>query len=358
MADPRSLSRDNVLDVATRALRDDQPSLKTPYEAIALIGHACMAAVDFRLVGLGEDHNIESTETPTLPAEWNANSTFTFRYAHEQSPTQYLLRVSRLGKNAVVNAVRLADDRTGSFDVSVKDFISESALPLSSTDNITAALHKVFISSDHLSQLIAFFKTNVIQELAPGLGKESSEGSTREFQEALRQQPEDRPRRDPLRDDSIMPEPARPYPFDDPLASAPRQPQPTGDFPPPGFEDEFEINRPARGIPPGFGGGRGAYGIGDRDLYPAGLGPHDPLRGPAGPGFGSGGGMHPTFDDPLFGGRGGNGGYDPLAPPGARYDPPGPGAPPHGRSRGPFGGPGGGFGGGGFGGGGFGGDFI
>jgi hypothetical protein len=36
--------------------------------------------------------------------------------------------------------------------------------------------------------------------------------------------------------------------------------------------------------------------------------------------------MHPTFDDPLFGGRGGQrGGYDPQAPPGARYDPVGPG---------------------------------
>ncbi|KAJ5792614.1 uncharacterized protein N7503_008592 [Penicillium pulvis] len=352
MSDSNPFSTENVLDLAIKALRDEQPSLRTPYEAIALIGHACMAAVGFRLVGLGEDHTIESTETPTLPAEWNANSTLTFRYAHEQSSMQYLLRVSRLGNNAVVNALGLGDDRTGSFDLSVKEFISESALPLPSTDNITNALHAVFISSDRLSELIALFKTNVIQKLAPGLDKEASQGSLREFQEALRQQPEDRPRHDPLRDNSIMPEPARPYPFDDPLAAAPRQPNPTGDFSPPGFEDEFEINRPPRGVAPGFGGGRGVYGIGDRDLYPAGLGPHDPLRGPMGPGFGSGGGMHPTFDDPLFGGRGGSGGYDPRAPPGARYDPPGPGAPPFGSNRGPFGGPGGGFGGG------FGGDII
>lgn len=67
------------------------------------------------------------------------------------------------------------------------------------------------------------------------------------------------------------------------------------------------MNRPTRG---GFGGERRPLNIGERDLYPPGLGPHDPLRGG---GFGpGGGGMHPTFDDPMFGGRGGGGagGYD------------------------------------------------
>lgn len=58
MASPNALNPDHVLELAIKALRDEQPSLKTQYEAVALIGHACMAAVDFRLVGLGEDHNI------------------------------------------------------------------------------------------------------------------------------------------------------------------------------------------------------------------------------------------------------------------------------------------------------------
>ena len=82
-----------------------------------------------------------------------------------------------------------------------------------------------------------------------------------------------------------------------------------GDFPPPGFEDEYEVHRPRGGI----GGERRPLNIGERDLYPPGLGPHDPLRGGGG-GFGpGGGGMHPAFDDPMFGGRagvGGGGGYD------------------------------------------------
>lgn len=34
---------------------------------------------------------------------------------------QYLLKVSRLGSNAVVMALALGDDKTSSFDIPVKD---------------------------------------------------------------------------------------------------------------------------------------------------------------------------------------------------------------------------------------------
>lgn len=56
-----ALRPDHILELATEAIQpggDGQPSLKSSYEAVALIGHACMTAVDFRLVGLGEDHTI------------------------------------------------------------------------------------------------------------------------------------------------------------------------------------------------------------------------------------------------------------------------------------------------------------
>ncbi|BDD62290.1 hypothetical protein MPDQ_006714 [Monascus purpureus] len=353
-----ALSADSVLALAAQALRKDggdaSPNLKTSYEAIALIGHACMVAVGFRLLGLGEDHVIsETSETPSLlPAEWNANSTVSFRYAHPQSSMQYLLKVSRLGNNAVVFALALGDDKTTSIDIPVKDYISESALPLSTTADLKDALKDVFISTPRLSDLIGLFRTNVIQRLAPGIHKEGYEdGSRAQRQEEQRQPEQGQPRRDPSRDDPLF-QPARPRPLDDPLAAAPR-PIP-GDFAPPGFENEFEINEPPRGFPPsGFGGGN-PLGIGDRDLYPQGLGPNDPFRGVIGPNRGGGsGGMHPTFDDPLFGGnQGGGDGNNPQVPPGSRYDPVGPGqGPPFGRR-----GPGGSGGFGGFGG--FGGDII
>lgn len=165
-----------------------------------------------------------------------------------------------------------------------------------------------------MTDAASLLKINILQKVAPGLQKEGYEESAhaashaREEGEARRPEPgregEGAPTHDPLRDDPLPPL-AQPRPYGDPLAAEPRRPYPVGDFPPPGFEDEYEVNRPRGGI----GGERRPLNIGERDLYPPGLGPHDPLRGG---GFGpGGGGMHPTFDDPIFGGRGGmGGGYD------------------------------------------------
>lgn len=177
------------------------------------------------------------------------------------------------------------------------------------------------------------------------------------------------------------PDPAvpRPQPHHDPLAAPPRS-GPYPDFAPPGLEDEHQLQRSSRdsrgdiampdfgGLPRPLSGPRGSnpYGIGGDDLNPPGLGPRDPLRPSFVPGGYGGefggpegfGGMHPTFDDPLFrgqGGRDGRGGPGAGHPDGARWDPLGPdGNPrdnrgpgfPGGRPGGGRGGFGGGFGGG------------
>jgi hypothetical protein len=203
----------------------------------------------------------------------------------------------------------------------------------------------------------------VIQKLAPGITKEGyeEEQSSTAVSSSQRRDPDEtgepplrdsgRPAYDPLRDPLRHDPPARPYPFNDP--NAPRRPDrgfPPG-LEPPGFEDEYDILRQ-----PGSGRGpsRNPLSIGHDDLYPQGLGPHDPIYGSGiGPVRGGGsGGMHPSFDDPMFGGGGGGGGglrNDPQVPGGARYDPIHPGDPrggpgtfPGAGHRGPFGGSGGG----------------
>ncbi|KAL9120426.1 MAG: hypothetical protein Q9187_003019 [Circinaria calcarea] len=337
------------------------PQLRNPYDAVALLMHACMIAVGFRLVGLGEDHKIEARseaeDVQPLPEEWNATKTsdYAFRYAHIQSSLQYLVKVSRLGTKAVVNGMGLGDDKVHSFDVKIRDFLSESSFPFTlspdtSTENSSSPLTNLFISEGRITDLASLLKLQIIQKLAPSLRKEGYEDSPHTPTQETRQPAPGREREEPthnnLPDERLAPY-AQPRPFDDPLAAQPRRPYPAGDFPPPGFEDEYEINRP-----PGqgnIGNGRRPLNIGERDLYPPGLGPHDPLRGG---GYGprgeiGGGGMHPTFDDPLFGGDRGLGGYDGRAPPGARYDPIGPGDGPPNLRGGPRfpGGPTGGFGG-------------
>ncbi|KAI9713494.1 MAG: hypothetical protein M1820_000876 [Bogoriella megaspora] len=366
--------------MATSLPRDQDPQLKNPYEAVALAVHAGMLSVGFRLVGLGEDHKIEAhsdAEKPQpLPAQWNASSTYSFRYAHSQSSMEYLVKVNRLGSKTVIMGMGLGDDKPYTFDVIAKDFISESSFPSTplppsaSLEEATEPLRNIFISPGRLTDLGSLLRIALIQKLIPSLHKEgyeedstsnqtTSQSSTTTNQRNDDQPPGRLPRpptHDPLHDDPLLPHPAQPHPLhDDPLRLPPRRPIPAGDFPPPDFEDEHQILRgPRRGGGPGGMFPPGGN-IGEQDLYPPGLGPHDPIRGGVGPGLGGigGGGMHPTFDDPLFAGRRGGGsgafgGGGGAAPPGARYDPVGPGDAPMDRGRiprGPGGG-GGGFGGG------------
>ncbi|KAI1624526.1 PI31 proteasome regulator N-terminal-domain-containing protein [Exophiala viscosa] len=349
-----ALSAESILDYMVKSLptqptdSEQSPLVKDPYAAIALFSHACMLAVGFRLIGLGEDHKLEaqsdSENVRSLPAEWTASSSYAFRYAHSQSSMEFLVKVNRLGGKALIFGVGLPDEKTASFEVKAQEYISEGSIKETTTaSDQTSALRNVFISNGRITDLASLFKVNIIQKLAPGIAKAGYEETTSTTQQRSRQEEPRAPARDPLRDD--QPQPARPYPFDDPLAAVPRRPQPAGDFLPPEFEDEYELNRPARGMAPL----RQPFGnIGDRDLYPPGLGPNDPLRMGPGGGFRGGGGMHPTFDDPLFGGQGGQQPYDPRAPPGARYDPIGPGDGPPNLGGGPRfpGGGSGGFGGG------------
>lgn len=310
---------------------------------------------------------------------------------------QFITKIDRLGAKIEIRGLAVGADNINRLELTTRDYISASALPLritldqdtgaESRDDLASKLQAVFISPTRITDLASLLKINVIQRLIPSLQKAGYEETKTQAAEASQTNRTSQPSRnaqgylqeDPDADDNtlgrarappLLPEGARPSPFDDPLAASPRRnPRPLGDFAPPDFDDELDIHR-RRLYPSGVGGG-GFGGIGYDDLNPPGLGPQDPLRQSfvPGPGYGGGirggmpggGGMHPTFDDPLFQGpRGGRGrgqgqGYDPQAPPGARWDPVGPGGGPQPRFGGRRPGDddfGGGFGPGGFGGGG------
>lgn len=227
----------------------------------------------------------------------------------------------------------LGDDKTASFDIVTRDFLSESFFPYTSATTAAAQpLENAFISASRISDLAILLKINIVQKLIPGLSKPGyTEDSPAPY--AARTGPPPNPYTNPLR---VGPPP---NPYADPLRYPPphRPMVPSGADRPPGFDDDYEILTPPHG---GGYGGRHPLSIGADDLGPPGLGPRAPFFD----------GMHPTGDHPMFGGSGGGGGGGGV--PGARYDPVGPGDVPMGGLRGPRG-PYGGFGGrGGFGGGG------
>lgn len=260
----------------------------------------------------------------------------------------FVLKTDRLGAKTEIRGLAVGADTINRLELAARDYISQAALPLrialhpdtgaEDRTDLAARLQTVFISPARIADLVALLKINIIQRLIPSLQKDGyqetpDDRAVRDDADRIgREGPSRQPQQPPQ---PLDPQPARPYPFEDPLAAPPRRPLPPGDFPPPDFEDEFEINRPPRGLRMP-GGGASPFGIGHDDLHPPGLGPHDPFRGSFVPGGGlprpggMGGGMHPTFDDPLFqgprGGGGSGGGFDPQAPPGARWDPVGPGA--------------------------------
>ncbi|EQB46893.1 PI31 proteasome regulator [Colletotrichum gloeosporioides Cg-14] len=374
------LTPQSVLQLMADALpthpqNDTTSDLSSSYELPSLLAHACMAALKFRLLGFDEEKRIEEeiqSLAPRLPPSWNAGfGAIRFVYAHKQSSMTSIIRISRVGGKVEISGMAQGHDVIHRFEVTTKDVVNSSKLPLRITLNedgsedrsdLVQKFRDAFVSEAAIADFIEQFKTKIVQKLIPKMQVEGYEESPDDRDAAENVQREGRAQsgREPGRPfPGERPQPGHPFPIHDPLAEPPRRPIPAGDFPPPGFEDEHEINTPLRplGVP-----GRSPYNIGHDDLNPPGLGPHDPLRpsfiGGGLPRPGGGGGMHPTFDDPLFGGQGGQvAGFDPQAPPGARWDPIGPGGLPRhgGRGRGPFGG-GGGFGGR-FGGG-FGGDII
>ena len=425
---PAAILRGMAEALPTHPKGDTTSDLSSSYEAVALLAHAVMVSLEFRLVGFDED-DASTNEArcrelaPRLPPSWNASfGTCSFAYAHPQSAMRFVVRVDRLGPRAEIRGLAVGHDRIARTELVIRDFVSANALPLRITlvggsgsggrrqgvgdprgddhdhdhdntrdPNATSSdepeedrsdlpdkLRDVMINDARVADLTSLIKVQIVQRLLPSMQKEGYEEESpddraaREYAEDVARRGEGGRQPRPQPQPNIEPRPARPYPFDDPLDPQPRNPQPPGaDFPPPGFEDPYDINRPpGRGGPLGVGGpGRTPFGnIGADDLNPPALGPHDPLHPGGAGGLGVGGlprpgggrGMHPTFDDPLFGGPGGVGGGDFGAdddlriPPGARYDPIGPGGLPRlsGRGRGGGGGAGG-FGGfGGFGGGG------
>jgi hypothetical protein len=55
-----ALASSRVVHVAAQALaaQEGEVAIKSPAEAVALIGHACMISVGFRLIGLGEESRL------------------------------------------------------------------------------------------------------------------------------------------------------------------------------------------------------------------------------------------------------------------------------------------------------------
>ncbi|KAG8679713.1 hypothetical protein FRC09_018776, partial [Ceratobasidium sp. 395] len=241
---------------------------------------------------------------------WNSKGpdVYTFKYKHDQSSFTFLLKLVKLSGRVIVHGIAVEDDKTKSFEINVQDYLSTSFFPHDAKSTDRPLVHG-YISSSRVTDLVVLFKTSIIQPLIPGLQKAGYQESTATSTSTAAAGPTSAGRApsNPLRDPS--PPPRLDRPFGHPYASH---------IPP---DNPLQIGR--SDLDPL--GGRG------NPFAPP------PLFGPAAGGDGMFVGPdHPMFNDPLRrGGRGGMGptgpwggdGYLPPmgAPPGARFDPIGPG---------------------------------
>ncbi|KAF8665669.1 hypothetical protein AX16_000122 [Volvariella volvacea WC 439] len=273
-------------------LPEDSKKLQSPQDGLAALLHTAMSALAFRLVAVDERPS-QSLVGNKLPSEWNRGGpeSYSFKYRHEQSSLEFVLKVIRLGNRTLVNAIASETDKVLSLDMPTNDFVSPSFFPHEIGAGDTPLIHG-FISSNRVADLMSQFKLMVVQKLVPGLRKEG-------YQEEAA--------------------PASGQPGTS--QSGPARPEPSRPVPQP-FEPPILPYMPPRN----------PLEIGRRDLDPIPMNPFNPPSL-----FPHGGdGMFVGPDHPIFGPRGGPvGGRGPWggdgflppmgAPPGARFDPVGPG---------------------------------
>ncbi|CAE6522572.1 unnamed protein product [Rhizoctonia solani] len=300
-----------LLSKVPNVLPQSNKTLSSPQDAVAILLHSAMTALGFRLVAIDEDAPAREPETGAapglLPEGWNRKSpdVYTFKYKHAQSSFTFLLKLVKMSGKMIIHGIAIEDDKTKTFEITTQDFTSASYFPHDTQSTDRPLVHG-YISSSRVTDLMSLFKLTIIQPLLPGLRKEGYQESESGIASASTGQPARAPPRNP----------SPPPPLDRPFA------HPYAD--------------PSR---------RNPLEIGRSDLDPLG-GLHNPFAPPrlfSPPGAG-GDGMfvgpnHPMFRDPLgqgmgIGGRGrggvgpwGGDGYLPPmgAPPGARFDPIGPG---------------------------------
>lgn len=311
----------NILDPA--ALCSSLPSLlpqaskklNSSHDGIAALVHTALSALAFRLIAVDESSTTLASSGNVLPESWNHHGpgNYTFRYRHDQSSLEFVVKIIKLGARTMINAIAievcscyplqtntpniLKGDKAASLDISTNDFVSPSFFPHDLTTDAQPLVHG-FIASNRITDFMSRFKLQIVQKLVPGLQKG---GYSEESDSA------------PSNATGSNPQHAHPRPQAPPQAP-----------------DYYPSH-----IPP-----ENPLSIGRSDLDPfPGMNPSNPFAPP--PLFPPQGsdGMFVGPDHPIFSGRGpgglggragqgrwgGDGFLPPMgAPPGARFDPVGP----------------------------------
>lgn len=107
---PNILDPSAIVGTLPSLLPADSKILQSPQDALAALLHAALTTLAFRLTSIDDDSSATS-QVPSniLPEGWNKNgsSHYTFKYKHDQSSLEFVIKVSKLGTRTIFNAIAL-----------------------------------------------------------------------------------------------------------------------------------------------------------------------------------------------------------------------------------------------------------
>jgi hypothetical protein len=107
------MSATNVLDPAAvcsllpTLLPPTSKKLNSSHDGIAALIHTALSALSFRLIAVDESSTSLSSSSNVLPEEWSQHGpgNYTFRYRHDQSSLEFVVKVIKLGARTLINAI-------------------------------------------------------------------------------------------------------------------------------------------------------------------------------------------------------------------------------------------------------------
>ncbi|CAJ0838385.1 4193_t:CDS:2 [Entrophospora sp. SA101] len=151
---------------------------KNGQDALAALFHAIMISFEFRLIGFGEDDNLNVNydidnegNIITLPDVWNAQGPnfYAFRYKHHQSSLTFLIKSMKMSNKFLVHGMAIEDNKTVTFETATEDYVYPSIFPYTLEKAESQPLLNVYISESRINDLINQYKTKIIDKLIPNL---------------------------------------------------------------------------------------------------------------------------------------------------------------------------------------------
>lgn len=92
-----------------KLLPEGQKLIASSQDALAVLFHAAMVSIGFRLVGLDDSSSSREFAENVLPAEWNKSGpgSYTLRYKHDQSSLVFLLKVVKLSTRSLIHGIAI-----------------------------------------------------------------------------------------------------------------------------------------------------------------------------------------------------------------------------------------------------------